>query len=194
MTRNIRGFVVAACAGIMACAPVGEAFAADALTAGPGWTGMTKPKDVIHARGELMEHMEELMRPIDTITVTPGPVKGVDQLHFNAEVVGAILTAVPHLFPPTTNLYDPKSLAPETIALPAIWKNWDSFYQLSLSASKAAEAFAATKGDAALRSASLKLRASCDACHTLYLRKYESPKVKASDAEFDFSSALPAKK
>ena len=62
------------------------------------------------------------------------------------------------------------------------------------SSSKAAEDFAATKGDVALRAASRRLRSSCDACHTLYLRKYEPPKVKASDAEFDFNSALPPKK
>jgi cytochrome c556 len=189
MNRQMRGILIAAVAWLAT-----GALAADAPPAGPGWTGRTNPKDVIHARGELMEHMEELMRPIDTITVERGPVKNVDLLHFNAEVVGAILKAVPHLFPPTTNLYDPKVIEPETIALPAIWKNWDSFYQLAQAASKSAEAFAATKGDAALRSASLKLRASCDACHTPYLRKYESPKVKTSDAEFDFNSALPAKK
>jgi len=172
----------------------GAVLAAEAVPAGPGWTGRTNPKDVIHARGELMAHMEELMRPIDTITVTPGPVKDVDQLHFNAEVVDAILTAVPHLFPPTTNLYDPKSTAPETIALPAIWQNWDSFYRLAQAASKSAAEFAQTKGGPALRAASRRLRASCDACHTLYLRKYESPKVMPSDAEFDFNSALPPKK
>jgi cytochrome c556 len=183
---------VAGWVALLSALGMASTLAADATPAGPGWTGLTKPKDVIRARGELMEHMEELMRPIDTITV--GPVKDVDQLHFNAEVVGAILTAVPHLFPPTTNLYDPKVTAPETIALPAIWKNWDSFYQLAESAAKAAEAFAATKGDAALRNASRRLRASCDACHVLYLRKYESPKVKASDYQFNFDSALPARK
>jgi cytochrome c556 len=178
-----------------ACAlGTGAALAANAPTAAPGWTGLTSPKDVIQARGELMEHMEELMRPIDTITVTPGPVKGVEQLRLNAEVVGAMLKAVPHLFPPTTNLYDPKVLTPETIALPAIWQNWDSFYRLAQSASKAAEEFAAAQGGPAMRSASRRLRASCDACHTPFLRKYEPPKTKASDAEFDFSSALPPKK
>lgn len=176
---------------LLCAACAAGAVAADATPAGPGWTGLAKPRDVILARGELMEHMEELMRPIDTITV--GPVKDVEQLHFYAEVVGAMLKSVPHLFPPTTNLYDPKSLEPVTIALPAIWKNWDSFYQLAQSASKAAEAFATTRGDAALRNASRKLRASCDACHTLYLRKYEPPKTRASDAEFDFGSAFPKK-
>ncbi len=170
------------------------AWGADAMPSGPGWTGLTKPRDVIHARGELMEHMEELMRPIDTITVTPGPIKDVETLHFNAEVVGAMLAAVPHLFPPTTNLYDPRAVTPETIALPAIWQNWDSFYQLAAAAAKSADEFSKTPGGPAMRAASRRLRASCDACHTLYLRKYESPKVQASDYQFDFGSALPARK
>jgi len=149
---------------------------------------------VIHARGELMEHMEMLMMPIDTITVQTGAVKNIDLLHQNAEAVSAMLLAVPHLFPPTTNLYDPKSQTPPTIALPAIWKNFDSFYGLAQAASKAAEEMGTVLGDKALRAASLKLRASCDACHTLYLRKYEMPKVLPSDYTFDFDAALGRKK
>jgi cytochrome c556 len=170
----------------------GSALAADAIPGqGQGWTGVTMPKAVIAARQEVMEHMEILMKPIDTITVSG--VRNVEQLHENAEVLGAILMAVPHLFPPTTNLYDPKVTMPATLALPAIWQNFDSFYSLAAAASKAADTFAITKGDAQLRAASLKLRASCDACHTLYLRKYESPKVLDSDYKFDFESALRKK-
>ena len=45
--------------GAFTCVAV---FAAAATPAGPGWTGLTKPKDVILARAELMEHMEEAMR------------------------------------------------------------------------------------------------------------------------------------
>jgi cytochrome c556 len=177
------------------CACVaGTSIAADAPPAGAGWTGRTNPKDVIHARAELMEHMEELMRPIDTITVTPGPVKNVDLLHFNAEVIGAILTAVPHLFPPTTNLYDPKTTSPQTIALPAIWQNWDTFYRLAQASAKSAGEFAQTQGGPQLRAASRRLRASCDACHTLYLRKYVPPKTQPSDSQFDFDSVLSPKK
>ncbi len=41
------------------------------------------------------------------------------------------------------------------------------------------------------KTAGLKLRASCDACHALYLRPYESPKVLDSDKNFDFDSAFP---
>jgi cytochrome c556 len=176
-------------------AVAGAALGADSTPAAvPGWTGLSKPLDVIHARGELMEHMELLMQPIDTITVQTGPVKNVELLHQNAEAVSAMLLAVPHLFPPTTNLYEPKSQTPPTIALPAIWKNFESFYSLAQAASKAAEEMGNAKGDKALRAASLKLRASCDACHTLYLRKYEMPKVLPSDYSFDFEAALGRKK
>jgi cytochrome c556 len=165
-----------------------------APTSGPGWTGLTKPLEVIHARQQLMEHMEILMQPIDTITLPSQPLGNVEQLHANAKVVGAALLAVPHLFPPTTNLYDPKAGQPRTIALPEIWKSFDSFYSLAQAASHLADDVANAKGDKALRAASLKLRSGCDACHALYLRKYEPPKAEASDQQFDFDSALGQKK
>jgi cytochrome c556 len=175
-------------------APTLAANAPAAPAAAPGWTGLAKPRDVITARGKLMEGMERLMQPIDTITIQTGPVKIVDLLHRNADTIADMLTAVPHLFPPTTNLYDPKSQTPLTIALPAIWQNFDAFYQLAGAASKAARDMAATKGDKPLRDASLKLRASCDACHALFLRKYEPPKAQSSDEDFDFDKALGNKK
>jgi cytochrome c556 len=176
-------------------ASVAEAAApAPAPTSAPGWTGLTRPKDVIAGRGKLMESMEILMEPLDTITIQTGPVKNVDQLHKNANAIAGILTAVPHLFPPTTNLYDPKSQTPATIALPAIWQNFDAFYQLAGAASKVAKDMSATSGDKALRAASLKLRGSCDACHALFLRKYEPPKTQSSDEQFDFDKALGNKK
>jgi hypothetical protein len=31
---------------------------------------------------------------------------------------------------------------------------------------------------------------SCDACHALFLRKYQPPKAQASDEDFDFDKAL----
>jgi cytochrome c556 len=121
-------------------------------------------------------------------------VRNADQLHRNAAAIADILTAVPHLFPPTTNLYDAKSQTPPTIALPAIWQNFEVFYQLAGAASQAAREMAATNGDQALRAASLKLRGSCDACHALFLRKYVPPKTQASDEQFDFDKALGNKK
>lgn len=158
---------------------------------GQGWTGVTHPKEVIAARQELMEHIELLMEPIDTLTVQP--VKDAERVRQNAEVIGAMLLAVPHLFPPSTNLFDAKASQPQTLALPPIWKQFDTFYRLAGLAAKAAEVMAEAKDEPAMRRASLALRGSCDACHALYLRRYEPPKTKESDYTFDFESALPAK-
>ncbi len=159
--------------------------------AGPGWTGVTNPKDVITARQELMEHIELLMEPIDTIQVKG--VRAADGLRASAATISAMLLAVPHLFPPTTNRYDPKVTEPATLALPGIWKDFGSFYKLAGAAAKAAEEMADTQGKEPLKTAGLKLRASCDACHALYLRPYEPPRILDSDREFDFESAFPKK-
>lgn len=158
---------------------------------GPGWTGLSQPKAMITARQELMEHIELLMQPIDTLTVEP--VKDAQQVRTNAEVIGAMLLAVPHLFPPTTNRFDPKAAEPETLALPAVWKSFDAFYRLAQASSRAAEAMAQATGEPAMRQASLQLRASCDACHAAYLRRYEPPKTLDSDYRFDFDGALAPK-
>jgi cytochrome c556 len=180
--------IVSACALLATTAAVATAAVPGQ---GQGWTGVTKPKDIIVARQELMEHIEELMEPIDTITVKD--TNDLDTLRHNGEVIGAMLAALPHLFPPTTNLYDPKVPEPQTLALPPIWKNFDNFYALAGAAAKAAEALSQTEGKAAMKTASLKLRASCDACHTLFLRPYVPPKVLDSDLNFDFESALRKK-
>jgi cytochrome c556 len=158
---------------------------------GEGWTGITRPGDVIVARQELMEHIEELMEPIDTIQVVD--TDDLDTLRHNGEIISAMLLALPHLFPPTTNLYDPKVVEPKTLALPPIWKNFDNFYTLATAASKAAEDLSQTQGKAAMKRASLRLRGSCDACHSVFLRPYVPPKVLDSDLNFDFDSALRKK-
>jgi len=156
--------------------------------AAPGWTGSTHVKEIITARQELMEHIELLMEPIDTLTVQP--VKDPQRVQQNAEVIGAMLLAVPHLFPPTTNRFDPKAAQPETLALPPIWQQFDTFYKLAGLAAQAAEHMAAAKGQEQMRSASLALRGSCDACHAVFLRRYEPPKTRESDYTFDFDGAL----
>src|SRR5947207_1006528 len=98
-----------------AAALVGLVLAADAAPGdGPGWTGITNPKDVINAREELMEEIEHVMQPIDTFEVEDLP--DLNQLRLAANTVHVMLLAVPHLFPPTTNLYDPKAETPDQLA------------------------------------------------------------------------------
>jgi cytochrome c556 len=153
-----------------------------------GLTGATHPQDVIAARQHLMDHLEDLMKPIDLLQV--GQQANPDVLHANAELIEAMVLAVPHLFPPSTDLYDPKAAEPQTIALPAIWKDFDTFYSLAGASAKAAVVMAEAQGADVQRAASAQLRGSCDACHALFLRKYQPPTTQESDANFDFDSAL----
>ncbi len=97
----------------------------------------------------------------------------------------------PYLFPPTTNLYDPKVQQPQTLALPPIWKNFENFYTLATGGFESGDGSSETEGKAAMKTASLKLRASCDACRTLFLRPYVPPKVLDSDLNFDFELSAP---
>lgn len=183
--------LLAACGGsgpATTAAPQQPAGAA-ALSADPGWTGATHPQDVIFARRELMEHADELMRPIDRLELGEYADPAVLQEH--AEVIGAMLRSLPHLFPPTTNLDDPKVKPPVTLALPAIWQNFDGFYALAGAAADAAGAMAEAQGREAQRAAGANLRAACTACHEVYLRDYPPHEILPSDYEFDFESVLP---
>ena len=177
---------------LASCGSATQPAANQTPTPASSWTGLTRSMEVIHARAEVMEHMELLMESIDTIQVEP--VRNVDELHMHAETIAAMLQAVPHLFPPTTNIYNPNGPDFPTLALPAIWDNFDTFYGLAMAASAAAGEMADAKVDATLRAASLKLRNSCDACHKLFLRKYVPSTPQESDYKFDFDAALDIKK
>lgn len=163
-----------------------------AVTDGPGWTGVTNPKQVIEAREELMVAVERIMEPIDSMEVSR---QDPDDVRKAAARISEILLALPHLFPPTTNLYDAAAATPETLALPAIWKSFPTFYELAAAASAAAKKLSETRGSAQqLDEAGDALRGTCDACHALYLRPYVPSKVTAQDRNFDFDSVFENKK
>jgi cytochrome c556 len=128
------------------------------------------------------------MKPIDALQIDP---KGnVDLVRGNAKLIAAVLHAVPHLFPPTTNLFVLGDQYPKTLALPSIWVNFEHFATQAESAITAAEAMSKAQTLEELRTAGLQLRANCDACHAGYLRKYVRQLPQASDYEFDFDAAL----
>lgn len=155
-------------------------------TDGPGWTGVTKPMDVIAARQALMLELEQLMLPIDTYTVDQNTDSTL--LAPAAQSIAPMLLAFPHLFPPTTDLYDAEAELPVTLALPRIWQEFDAFYAMSAASSAAATALAEMSDAESLQTASTGLRASCDACHALYLRPYVRSTVTEEDLDFDFDS------
>jgi cytochrome c556 len=101
-----------------------------------------------------------------------------------------MLRVVPHLFPPTTNVYSDDPATP-TLALPAIWEDFESFERAAAASSAAAEALAVAPEGDAQRTAAQTLRATCDACHAPFLRPYVPQGVSSEDLDFDFDSVLP---
>jgi cytochrome c556 len=168
--------------------PIAEADTATSPT-GPGWTGLTEPEEIIEARRGLMDELERLIKPLDSFTV--GEPADLAELQSTALTMSRMLLAVPHLFPPTTNLHDPTVLESVTNALPVVWQDFDTFLALAEAAEVAASAMADTTGDEMLRAAALEVRASCDACHALSMKVYVKPEVRDEDLEFDFDSVLP---
>jgi cytochrome c556 len=170
----------------------GIALAADPVPkAGPGWTGLTEPEEIIEAREAIMVEMERIMQPLDSYTI--GEPADPDELRSIAQTVSQMMLAIPHLFPPTTNLYDPKAIEPKTLALPPVWKNWDTFKKLAIATHEQAEDVARMKTPDELRAGALALRATCDACHAGFLRPYVPAKVEESDLNFDFDSVFRKK-
>ena len=155
----------------------------------PGWTGLTEPDEVIEARRVLMTEAERLMKPIDGFP--DGEPADAAQLRENATSIEALLLAAPHLFPPTTNKFDPAAHDPPTTALPTVWQRFPAFLTFADSAEKAAAALREAEGEDALRAASTRLRGACDACHAGFMKPYTPPVVTEEDKEFDFESVLP---
>jgi len=154
----------------------------------PGWTGITEPDEVIEARRALMTEVETLMKPVDNFIA--GEPADAATLRANAAAIEPMLLALPHLFPPTTNLFDPDALDPPTLALPTIWQRFPAFQTFATSAERAAAALATSEDGEPLRGASARLRASCDACHAAFMKPYTPPVVTDEDREFDFESVL----
>jgi cytochrome c556 len=159
------------------------------LPSDPGWTGLTAPEEVIEARRVLMTETERLMKPIDGFIV--GEPADAALLRENAAAIEAMLLALPHLFPPTTNLFEPTALDPPTVALPTIWQRFPAFETFAASAESAAAALAAAEDGEPLRAASERLRAACDRCHAAFMKPYTPPVVTDEDLSFDFESVLP---
>ena len=198
MTRMLRavGVVLA----VVGCTPADEApprvdasppasETQAAALEGPGWTGLTDPAEVIEARRLLMVEAERLMKPIDEYSIgLPGDP---DALRSAATTLEPLLLALPHLFPPTTNLFDPAAHDPPTVALPSIWQRFAAFQTFAESAERAAAALAAADNGEPLRAASARMRAACDTCHTAFMKPYTPPVVTDDDRDFDFESVLP---
>lgn len=161
---------------------------ASAPSAEPGWTGLTVADEIIEARRVLMIEAQRLMVPVDGLIA--GEPVDEEVIRSNATTIEALLLALPHLFPPTTNLFDPNELDPPTLALPTIWQRFPAFMTFAGSAERAAAALQEANDAQALRAAGERLRSTCDVCHSSFMRPYTPPVVTDEDLNFDFDSVL----
>lgn len=151
--------------------------------------GATDPMEIIEARRVLMQETERQIRSIDQYTL--GTPADPAALRSAAQTIEALLLPLPHLFPPTTNLFDPTTREPPTIALPSVWENFAAFQEMNVRAEAAAARLMDADDEEALRDAARALRASCDACHAAFTKPYVPPKVTQEDLDFDFEPFLP---
>lgn len=158
--------------------------------AGPGAAvGSPDVLEVIEARRVLMLEAQRQMTTIDNYIL--GTPTDAAALKSAAQTIEALLLALPHLFPPDTNLFDPATREPPTIALPAVWESFAAFGQMGVASETAAAQLRAADGEEPLRDAARALRASCDACHAAFTKPYVPPQVTDEDRNFDFAPFLP---
>lgn len=184
----------AAVAAIIGLASAGCGQAPAPTTAPPADAAVATPAaidvaEVIEARRVLMLEAQRQMTPIDNYTL--GTPADAAALKSAAQTIEALLLALPHLFPPDTNLFDPATREPPTIALPAIWESFAAFQQMGVASESAAARLIAADGEEPLRDAARALRASCDACHAAFTKPYVPPQVTDEDRDFDFEQFLP---
>jgi cytochrome c556 len=134
----------------------------------PGLTGIDRSDDVIQARQLVMDGIESEMMVIEL--GLQGKALQLDDLKARADRISTLLTTFPHLFPPQTKPGVAADGSPiNTTATPALWQNFDAFYDIAKGAATTAfDASQAGTGDQ-FREHAKKLRAACDGCHAQYM-------------------------
>ena len=90
-----------------------------------------------------------------------------------ADTISVMLSSFPHMFPPSTNQWQPnveRDPATDTIASPDVWRNFPDFYQRAQTASKFALDAARAKNGAEFRALIGQLRVACNSCHAIYMK------------------------
>ena len=158
----------------MACG--GAGVAALVLAAGCTSLGQDKsaatPADAIFARKIVMDTIDGRMNELE------GMLAAADQLDLaeardHADMISVMLMAFPHLFPPSTNQWQPnveRDAGRDTYAAPAVWTNFADFYARAGTASKVAYKASRTRQEREFRMLIAELRGACNSCHAVYLK------------------------
>jgi len=126
-------------------------------------------QDVIFARKTLMNSICEKMANIERM-ISLGQIDLADA-HRHADAISVMFMAFPHLFPPSSNLWnlnaDPDP-ATDTYASQELWTRFSDFYQRAAAASQTAHEMSRADEIDDFKTRARELRITCDTCHALY--------------------------
>ncbi|HTP92524.1 MAG TPA: cytochrome c [Xanthobacteraceae bacterium] len=129
-------------------------------------------KDEIFARKILMDTVDANMDEIDWMVVSGKPID-LAEAGEHADTISVMLMALPHLFPPDTNQWQPgakRDPGRDTYASPALWENFQDFYRQAEKVSQMAYAASRARSEAEFRNIFASLRAACETCHAQYVK------------------------
>jgi len=132
----------------------------------------TTANDVIFARKALKDAACDRMADIERM-IAGGRVD-LDRVRDEAGAIAAMLTAFPHLFPPSSNRWKPddnQDPATATLAAPELWSDFPNFYQQATSAAHSAFELSRARNVEDVKTRARELRIACDTCHALYLEE-----------------------
>jgi cytochrome c556 len=128
-------------------------------------------KDVILARKTVMDSLSDKMDQIEEM-ISTNKIK-LDTARDLADTISVMFMAFPHLFPQSSNQWNPNGNGDpgtDTFASPDVWTKFADFYQRAAAASKAAFTMSHAEKDDELKSGTAELRKDCNACHEAYLK------------------------
>ena len=130
------------------------------------------PKDTIFARKILMGAIDMNMDEIETMLAPGGKFEPAEAVE-HSDTISIMLMSFPHLFPPSTNQWQPnadRDPATDTAASPDLWRNFPDFYQRAQTASKLALDATRAKTGNEFKGLIGQLRAACNSCHAAYMK------------------------
>lgn len=157
----------------IARAGLAAAFLATSLATGSVATAQDQraatAKDVIFARKTLMNSICEKMASIEAM-ISLGQID-LDAAREHADAISVMFMAFPHLFPPSSNQWNPNAdpdPGTDTYASPELWTRFPDFYRRAAAASQAAHDMSRADKIDDLKTRARELRIICDTCHALY--------------------------
>jgi cytochrome c556 len=134
--------------------------------------GLPPPKDTIFARKILMGAIDMNMDEIEMMLEPGGKFEPAEAVE-HSDTISIMLQSFPHLFPPSTNQWQPgadRDPAMDTVASPELWRNFPDFYQRAQTASKLALDATRAKNGNEFKGLIVQLRAACNGCHAAYMK------------------------